>query len=1033
MIIPDPDKFRHILAITFTNKAANEMKDRVLNSLKELAGPPEERSNSTRNQLLPALVDATGLSEEEIHNKAGESLRLILHNYSDFNIGTIDSFSHRIIRTFAHDFGLPVNFNVEIDSDELLTTAVDLLIDEVGSDPGLTNLLVRFIESRMDEEQDGNIERILLDFAKILLDEEGKDHLEKLKDLTLEDFSRISGILRTQAKSFEKNIADIAIKACKLISSSDVPAMSFYQGRSGIPKYFEKLANGDLSAIDPNSYVIKTIDEGKWTSGNASSEEKYIILSLKPELTNFFEEIQAKYKEGKNHYHLSLAILKTIYPMAVLNEIGLLLDAFKKQNNIIHISEFNQRISRFILHEPVPYIYERLGEKFNNILIDEFQDTSILQWHNLLPLITNSLSAGSFNLVVGDGKQAIYRWRNGDVTQFAELPAIPGSGANLLLKESEKILKDHFKKESLETNFRSKKEIVEFNNDFFSQLKPLLNERSQLVYDNIKQKSKPDAEGGSIRIEFAEAGLKGLKFREFLLSGILETIHSVELNDFCRQDIAILCRRNKEGSEIARYLLGEGVDVISAESLMLMNSPEVTFLIGFMRLLYGSNNVILNAELITYLYGKRKIISTGLHELLARIPDKPDKYFIFRVLEENNISLNAEWLKTLPVYDTIEELVRTIYPDSQADPYIQFFLDIALKYSRKHSSSAVDFIEWWDEHKDSFTIIMPDGLNAVRIMSMHKAKGLQFPIVIIPVFPEKKMLTRKFLWIDLPKNDFNGLPTAMLESSGPIQKTEFSGKADEERDKTLLDAINLLYVAMTRAEEKLFVFSPAPPAKVGKPEAIPAFFMHYLQQSGSWIDGKVVYEFGTSGPNQAKKDDKKVLKRSLESLLSIDWREKVLIRASAPDSWDIDNPAQNFLWGNLVHTVFSRILNAGDEEIILIKMVDEGLIDQNQMNQLMVKVRQVLSNQLIRPFFMPENNIKTEAVILREDGNVYRPDRVIIREDEVTVLDFKTGKPKKEQEKQISLYGKLLNEMGYKEVKKYLVFVEPDVNIVEVR
>jgi len=318
-------------------------------------------------------------------------------------------------------------------------------------------------------------------------------------------------------------------------------------------------------------------------------------------------------------------------------------------------------------------------------------------------------------------------------------------------------------------------------------------------------------------------------------------------------------------------------------------------------------------------------------------------------------------------------------------------------------------------------------------MSMHKAKGLQFPVVIIPVFPEKKMLTRKFLWIDLPKNDFNGLPTAMLESSGPIQKTEFSGKADEERDKTLLDAINLLYVAMTRAEEKLFVFSPAPPAKVGKPEAIPAFFMHYLQQSGSWIDGKVVYEFGTSGPNQAKKDDKKVLKRSLESLLSIDWREKVLIRASAPDSWDIDNPAQNFLWGNLVHTVFSRILNAGDEEIILIKMVDEGLIDQNQMNQLMVKVRQVLSNQLIRPFFMPENNIKTEAVILREDGNVYRPDRVIIREDEVTVLDFKTGKPKKEQEKQISLYGKLLNEMGFKEVKKYLVFVEPDVNIVEVR
>jgi ATP-dependent exoDNAse (exonuclease V) beta subunit len=1025
LIIPDPDKFRHILAITFTNKAANEMKDRVLNSLKELAGPPEERSNSIGNQLLPALIAATRLSEEMIHDKAGEALRLILHNYSDFNIGTIDSFSHRIIRTFAHDFGLPVNFNVEIDSDELLATAVDLLIDEVGSDPGLTNLLVNFIESRMDEEQDGNIERILLDFAKILLDEEGKDHLEKLKDLTLEDFSRISGALRTKARSFEKNIANIADKAFELIRSSNISAASFYQGRSGISRYFEKLSNGDMNSIDPNSYVTITIDEDKWTSGSASSEERSIILSLKSELKCFFEEIQAKYKEGKNHYNLSLAILRTVYPMAVLNEIGRLLDGFKKQNNIIHISEFNQRISRFILQEPVPFIYERLGEKFNNILIDEFQDTSILQWYNLLPLVTNSLSAGSFNLVVGDGKQAIYRWRNGDVTQFAELPAIP-------LKESEKILMDHFKKESLETNFRSKKEIVEFNNEFFSKVKTLLNESSQLVYDNIKQQSKPDAEGGSIRIEFADAGLKGLKFREFLMSGILETIRSVESNGIRRQDIAILCRRNREGSEIARYLLGEGVDVISAESLMLMNSPEVNFLIGFIRLLYRSNNFILNAELITYLYGKGKLISTGLHELLARIPYKPDKYFLFKVLEENNISLNAEWLKTLPVYDTIEELVRTIYPDSQADPYIQFFLDIALKYSRKHSSSAIDFIEWWDEHKDSFTIIMPDGMNAVRIMSMHKAKGLQFPVVIIPVFPEKKMLTKKFLWIDLPKNDFNGLPAAMLETAGPIQKTEFSVKADEEREKTLLDAINLLYVAMTRAEEKLFVFSPAPPAKTGKAETIPAFFMYYLQQSGSWVDGKGIYDFGTSGSHQAKEDDKKVLKRSLESLLSIDWREKVLVRASAPDSWDIDNPAQNFVWGNLIHTVFSRILKSGEEEKVLIKMVDEGLIDQKQKEQLHVKVRQVLSNQLIHPFFMPDNDVKTEAEILREDGHVYRPDRVIIKESEIIVLDFKTGKPKKEQEKQISLYGKLLSEMGYKEVKKYLVFIEPEVNVIEV-
>ncbi|TRZ74790.1 MAG: DNA helicase UvrD, partial [Bacteroidetes bacterium] len=367
LILPEPEHFRHILAITFTNKAANEMKERVLGSLKELAGKPEERSTSTNNNLLTALIGETKLTEEEIQMKAGEALRLILHDYSDFTIGTIDSFSHRIIRTFAHDFGLPVNFNVEVDSDELLTTAVDLLIDKVGADAGLTNLLVRFIENRMDDEQDWNIDRILLNFARILLDEEGNQQLVKLKELTLDDFSRIAAGLKKQTRVFEQNISSLAGKATTLINSSNLPATAFFQGKSGISRYFGKLSNGDLDSIEPNSYVRKTIDEDKWTSGSASASEKDAIQSLKPELTAIYENIHCNYEEGKNLYHLSLAVLKTLFPMAVLNVIGQLLDGFKKQNNIVHISEFNQRISRFILHEPVPFIYERLGEKFNHI------------------------------------------------------------------------------------------------------------------------------------------------------------------------------------------------------------------------------------------------------------------------------------------------------------------------------------------------------------------------------------------------------------------------------------------------------------------------------------------------------------------------------------------------------------------------------------------------------------------------------------------------------------------------------------------
>lgn len=1032
LILPEPDHFRHILAITFTNKAANEMKERVLSALKELASPPENRTDSTAKNLLPSLIRETKLTEKEIQQKAAEALRLILHDYSDFSIGTIDSFSHRIIRTFAHDFGLPVNFNVEVDSDELLTTAVDLLIDKVGADASLTSLLVRFIENRMDDEQDWNIVRILLDFARILLDEEGNQQLVKLQDLTLDDFSNIAGTLKKRTWAFRQTIMDLASEARSGINSCGLPDQAFYQGRAGISRYFGKLATGDMESIEPNSYVRKTIEEDKWTGGSATQAEKEAILRIKPDLISIYTRIRKHYEEGKNLYHLSLAVMKTLFPMAVLNVIRQLLDGFKKQNNIVHISEFNQRISRFILHEPVPFIYERLGEKFNHILIDEFQDTSVLQWHNLLPLLENSLSGGYFNLVVGDGKQAIYRWRNGDVRQFAELPAIPGSETDKSLKESEKILRDHFLAEPLDTNFRSRKEIIGFNNSFFAQLKGLLSPSNQLVYEKLEQKAKAGSDGGTIRIEFAGREMKGGDFREYLGTRILETINELVTSGFRKEDIAILCRRNKEGSEIARFLLSHNIDVVSAESLMLMHSPEVSFLTGFIRLLYGSDNIVLIAELLTYLYGKGKVHSPGLHELLSPIPAKPGKDLIFRLLRENGILVYPDRLRTRPVYDAVEEMIRLFYPEGESDPYLQFFLDTVLKYSRKHSSSAVEFLDWWDENKDSFSIIMPEGLNAVRIMSMHKAKGLQFPVVILPFFPEKKMMTKKYLWVDLPENGFGRLTSAMVETGGPVSKTVFGERSEEEKDKTLLDTINLLYVAMTRPEEKLFIFSPSPPAKPSSIDSVPAFFYEFLHRSGEWSDEKKNYEFGTSSTYKPKEKVRKASKRMLTAMISSDWREKVLIKSGAPESWDVDDPRKNSEWGTLVHTALSAILRQGDEELVLLKMNDQGLIDHKQMENLLVKIRAMLANPVIRPFFLPGNKIKTEADILRANGNVYRPDRVIIRENETVVLDFKTGKPREDQEKQIKLYGKLLNEMGHTNVSKYLVFIEPEINVVKV-
>ena len=1032
IVLPDPEKFRHILAITFTNKAANEMKERVTESLQYLSKPSGQQTSSRYRDLLPSLTAELKLPEEDIRDHAEKALRLILHDYSDFSICTIDSFSHRIIRTFARDFGLPVNFNVEIDSEELLTTAIDLLMDQIGEDKGLTGLLVRFIESRIEDEQDWNIDRILLDFARILLDEDGKEHLGKLRDLSLDDFSRIAGMLKKETASFEKDIRALAKKGADLITVHNIPVNAFYQGRSGLPAYFLKLSVGRMDSIEPNSYVRKTIEEDKWTSPGAGIPDAESIISLKPELSALFTQIREYFKLGKSRYYLELAILKTLFPMAVLNEISRLLEGFKKQNNIVHISEFNQRISGFILKEPVPFIYERLGEKFNHILIDEFQDTSVLQWHNLLPLIENSLSNGYFDLIVGDGKQAIYRWRNGDVQQFAGLPAVPGSGKNKVLSDHEKILRDHFHKVSLDTNFRSRSEIVKFNNSFFTVMKVLLGETKQPVYEDLEQKTRPGEDGGYIRFEFAGRAVKGEQYREYLWSRILELIEELGAAGFRKQDIAILCRRNREGSEIARFLLNHKVDVISAESLLLIHSAEVNFLTGCTRMVHESPGSALVAELVTYLFGKGKLKAPGLHDLIAAIPLKgPTKEFFFRLLVDNGIHLNPDVLKTRPVYDAMEELIRLFYPDAPADPYLQFFLDTVQKYSRKHSSNAMDFLEWWDEHKESFSILMPGGLNAVRILTMHKAKGLQFPVVILPFFPEKKMYTKKYLWVDLPVKEFGGLPATMLETGGIVDKTEFGPESAEEKEKTLLDSLNLLYVAMTRPEERLYLLSPQPPAKSETIETAPAFFAHYLKSKGLWSEETDHYEFGKAS-DKIKKDSVASLSgRSLSSLISADWREKVLIRTSAPESWDVNDPQKNRVWGNLVHTALSAIIGPGDEESVLDEMVRKGLMGESRKEQLMKEIRSLMTDPLISRFFDNENTIRNEAEILSADGNVYRPDRIIFSRDETAVLDFKTGKPKEEYKKQIRHYGKLLEELGYSNVRKYLVYIEPVINVVE--
>ena len=1010
IILADPGDFRHILAITFTNKAANEMKERVLKALKELSLAEQSAGSAGGGPLLPVLMQETGMSVSEIAQTSWRVLELILHNYADFAIGTIDSFSHKLIRTFAHDFGLPVNFNVELESKDLLATAVDLLLDRVGDDHELTNHLVKFLELRLDEDRGWRIDDILAGFAKILLDDEGQTNINKLKHISLEQFHAISGALHARIREFELRIREIAGPAWTEIRQRDIPVGAFYQGGSGIGKYFENLAAGKTDKLEPNSYVIKTVGEDKWHSGKVTSSERADIDAIKPGLLNIYEQLQSELAKHKADYYLRKLMAKTIYPLSVLNEIEKVLNDFKRQNNLVHIAEFNARIAGIVMNEPVPFIYERLGEKYHHILIDEFQDTSVLQWMNFVPLIENALSGGYFNLVVGDGKQAIYRWRGGDVEQFNALPAIPGSEQNPLILQRERSLSRYYNQVELKQNYRSKTEIVSFNNRFFRVIADnVLSTGKDRIFEGLEQLSDPGKTGGYIGLEFLGNNEDGedLNYNDLTLQRILKITGDATQDGYRLRDMAILCRSNAHASAIARFLLEQGVSVVSSESLLIANSPKVRFIIAFLRFLFEPRNDIVIAEIRMY-------------------------------LDQNGARDEGRWLSgrddltILPVYDLCEELIRRYGLNTKPDIYLQFFLDAVLKFSVKISTGAAEFLNWWEKKRGDLSVVVPEGIDAIRVMTIHKAKGLQFPLVILPFAHEKRKITREYLWVDLDKHVAPGIDLTLLRSEQGMEKTVYAHLYRDEQEKSMLDLLNVLYVAMTRPEEQLYILTRVPPKKKMDPDSWPSFFELFLKNDGIWIEDQSVYEFGEKIAHTSRAVIDEISAIRLENVISSDWRNKIEIRLRAPQMWDIDLPVNKSQWGTRIHTLLSWVITGNDIPGALGKGILSGLIEQNDLTGVERLLWSVIRNPLLESFFGPDVKVKTEPEILIPEGSFYRPDRVVFDGNRVTILDYKSGKPRDSHADQIRTYAGYISGMGYSEVNCMLVYLEPEVQVVKV-
>jgi ATP-dependent exoDNAse (exonuclease V) beta subunit len=1037
LVISQPHKYREVLALTFTNKAAAEMKHRILLYLVLLTNNLE---TVFTKRLRAVIMEKTSLNCDEINKRVVKVLGLILHNYSDFAIGTIDSFAHKIVRTFSHDMFLPVNFEVEMDTDELLNQAVDLLINSAGIDDALTGILVEYVENETEEEKNWNIEKSLVQFSSTLFKEDGYHHIDKMRNLSISDFAKTKQGISRFMKGFENQISRYANEASSLIRSKKLTHEVFYQKSKGVLNYFERLAEMKMDKIEPNSYVKLAFNDNNWVTASVSQKDRAALDSIKPELKGIYEEMQKIIAVNYKKYLLAGLISTKIYALALLHEVKRKLEELKKRDAIVLISDFNKQISDIVLNEPVPYIYERIGEKYKNYFIDEFQDTSIIQWQNLLPLIDNSLSEDELNLIVGDAKQAIYRWRNGAVEQFAKLPDIYGVERTNITEEREKTLRRNYTEQDLRMNFRSAFEIVQFNNEFFETIKAILPETVKSIYDNHSQMPKESREGGYVSIEFLSGPEDDAEtYSDQTNKKIMQTIQSLTEDGFQYRDIAILCRANDNANNIARFLIKNGISVVSSESLLLKSSPEVIFIIACLLHLNNEADPVPLFAMFNYLKCNGK---TGFSESTIDQFYK-EKYYVNKAFQEVIRKFipdyNGKRLKKLMIYELCEELIRIFKLDNRKDPYLIAFLDNVIKYSLKKSNNLADFLEWWKVQNQKLSIITPDGTNAVRISTIHKAKGLEFPAVIHPYAKGSIRKTRSNTWIDLNNEEPYNLPAALVNISEKLSKAGYSDLVDEENAKSYLDVVNLLYVTFTRPSERLYIFSVMAkeekenkketkmPKEFKRPGDISKLLNYFLEEKGVYEEHRTNYSFGNKtrySPGIAASIEKEDY---TDALITDNIRDKVFIK-SIFDKTDLSSKfEENLLWGNIFHDVLSEVYSSENIEKAVDKYFSNQLLNDHYREIVMNKLKWLVSDERLKPYFCKGLKVVNEAEFICDDGKILRPDRIVFNGNALTIIDYKTGKLRDSHIRQINEYAKALESMNYTIAEKLLVNISSGI------
>jgi len=1010
-------QFKTVLAITFTNKAVAEMKARILGMLKHFS---DAKNLNQPHPMFLEIVDDLKLEPEALQKKAKNILHTIMHNYAAFDISTIDGFNHRLIRTFAHDLNLPLNFEVELDTESLLNEAVDRLIAKAGTNKALTKVLVDFAIEKADDDKSWDVARDFNSIAKLLTKESDLEYLKALNNKTLQDFTKLKKQLNSKSIEIKQHVIKIAETLLKLFETNNIIFNDF--SGAYLPKHFNKLAEGDHDV----EFVAKWQDnlENKTLyPKRVSADKAEAIDAIQPQIAKAFKDTKAAILHNK----LLLAIYKNLTPLSVLTAINKELITIKTEENKMLISEFNAIISNKIKDQPTPFIYERMGEKFKHYFIDEFQDTSELQWQNLIPLVHNSLSTENTKdengtaMLVGDAKQAIYRWRGGKAEQFMDL---------FNLKSTPFYVEQ--KVQNLASNYRSHKTIVNFNNAFFNYVSTQVfsNEDYAQLYKQSHQ--KPTASNnGYVNINLIDFEGSDNK-DELYTQQVFNTIKNCQKNGYALKDICVLVRKKKHGIAIAKFLSSKTLKITSSETMLINNAPEVQLINNVLTVLVNPNDRECRVNILDFLaekYAVKDKHNFFKNHLFLDLDE------FFKCFETFGIIINPNELLQLGLFDLAESVVRLFKLVEDSNAYVQFYLDTVLEYSQKNISDLSSFLDYFSTKKEKLSIVSPQEQEAIEIMTIHKSKGLEFPVVIFPyadiniyedIEPKE--------WIAINPENFNGFKYALLNYSKAFENYGEEGHAIylKHQAELELDSLNLLYVALTRPKEQLYIIGKKDINKKGEVnlKSYSGLLIDYLVKINRWNASETIYSFGTT-ERQVQKHEAQIIetKEQQEFISTAKEEHNITVITNSGNLWDTKQE-DALEKGNLVHDIMEHIKVEKDIDSAINNFKSSGIIDKKQAELLEILILKIINHPELKHLYLEKNTIYNERDIIANSGKIYRPDRLVINnKNEVAIIDYKTGLHHPKYQHQLQDYQDVLEDMNFKVTQKILLYINKGISI----